>query len=128
MIRRPPRSTRTDTLFPYTTLFRSEAQKLSRSEICMFFGVPPSMIGDNSGSDSNWGTGLRQNADGFGAYTLDDHLVMWEEEIGALVADPNDYARFNRAAMVRTDIKTPYGAHAQALPWGWLVALHDRGL
>src|SRR3546814_15139509 len=25
MIRRPPRSTRTDTLFPYTTLFRSEA-------------------------------------------------------------------------------------------------------
>src|SRR3546814_18361959 len=34
MIRRPPRSTRTDTLFPYTTLFRSthhmdEAERLS---------------------------------------------------------------------------------------------------
>src|SRR3546814_20797880 len=28
MIRRPPRSTRTDTLFPYTTLFRSEAVNL----------------------------------------------------------------------------------------------------
>src|SRR3546814_16410147 len=27
MIRRPPRSTRTDTLFPYTTLFRSPAIK-----------------------------------------------------------------------------------------------------
>src|SRR3546814_6181433 len=27
MIRRPPRSTRTDTLFPYTTLFRSTAPK-----------------------------------------------------------------------------------------------------
>src|SRR3546814_3608467 len=27
MIRRPPRSTRTDTLFPYTTLFRSSAAK-----------------------------------------------------------------------------------------------------
>src|SRR3546814_1829383 len=26
MIRRPPRSTRTDTLFPYTTLFRSAQQ------------------------------------------------------------------------------------------------------
>src|SRR3546814_9173665 len=26
MLRRPPRSTRTDTLFPYTTLFRSVAQ------------------------------------------------------------------------------------------------------
>src|SRR3546814_7977154 len=27
MIRRPPRSTRTDTLFPYTTLFRSLEQR-----------------------------------------------------------------------------------------------------
>src|SRR3546814_10285524 len=27
MIRRPPRSTRTDTLFPYTTLFRSLARR-----------------------------------------------------------------------------------------------------
>src|SRR3546814_13953856 len=27
MIRRPPRSTRTDTLFPYTTLFRSHPRK-----------------------------------------------------------------------------------------------------
>src|SRR3546814_7965558 len=26
MIRRPPRSTRTDTLFPYTTLFRSQIE------------------------------------------------------------------------------------------------------
>src|SRR3546814_16762984 len=32
MIRRPPRSTRTDTLFPYTTLFRSrdEAEEIAR--------------------------------------------------------------------------------------------------
>src|SRR3546814_10315575 len=28
MIRRPPRSTRTDTLFPYTTLFRSLAGRM----------------------------------------------------------------------------------------------------
>src|SRR3546814_16330185 len=33
MIRRPPRSTRTDTLFPYTTLFRSISRPLrDRSE------------------------------------------------------------------------------------------------
>src|SRR3546814_12973385 len=30
MIRRPPRSTRTDTLFPYTTLFRSCLHSLRR--------------------------------------------------------------------------------------------------
>src|SRR3546814_2716004 len=36
MIRRPPRSTRTDTLFPYTTLFRSileEPAMLVRHEV-----------------------------------------------------------------------------------------------
>src|SRR3546814_5152254 len=32
MIRRPPRSTRTDTLFPYTTLFRSSPSR-SRSAL-----------------------------------------------------------------------------------------------
>src|SRR3546814_4819562 len=30
MIRRPPRSTRTDTLFPYTTLFRASALRRQR--------------------------------------------------------------------------------------------------
>src|SRR3546814_8431922 len=33
MIRRPPRSTRTDTLFPYTTLFRSESQGEADGEV-----------------------------------------------------------------------------------------------
>src|SRR3546814_13710038 len=31
MIRRPPRSTRTDTLFPYTTLFRSIVAQVSQN-------------------------------------------------------------------------------------------------
>src|SRR3546814_13930983 len=33
MIRRPPRSTRTDTLFPYTTLFRSEQARAQEGDI-----------------------------------------------------------------------------------------------
>src|SRR3546814_10935412 len=32
MIRRPPRSTRTDTLFPYTTLFRSDVVETPMAE------------------------------------------------------------------------------------------------
>src|SRR3546814_6374682 len=38
MIRRPPRSTRTDTLFPYTTLFRSEHAAL-RDSACDLVGA-----------------------------------------------------------------------------------------
>src|SRR3546814_16539931 len=33
MVRRPPRSTRTDTLFPYTTLFRSTVNDAPRYEV-----------------------------------------------------------------------------------------------
>src|SRR3546814_12984484 len=36
MIRRPPRSTRTDTLFPYTTLFRSKFGLRGISEVLRF--------------------------------------------------------------------------------------------
>src|SRR3546814_4708953 len=32
MIRRPPRSTRTDTLFPYTTLFRSYLDSIGKAQ------------------------------------------------------------------------------------------------
>src|SRR3546814_19913860 len=37
MIRRPPRSTRTDTLFPYTTLFRSRQARRATFE----YALPP---------------------------------------------------------------------------------------
>src|SRR3546814_7302576 len=39
MIRRPPRSTRTDTRFPYTTLFRSPGR--SQSSTAPAGGAPP---------------------------------------------------------------------------------------
>src|SRR3546814_15418020 len=44
MIRRPPRSTRTDTLFPYTTLFRSVSDGLYSQLATKYrtrFGRPP---------------------------------------------------------------------------------------
>src|SRR3546814_6054184 len=52
MIRRPPRSTRTDTLFPYTTLFRSQQRWiLQRDRILqqlaiglVEIGVPPFIL------------------------------------------------------------------------------------
>src|SRR3546814_4241312 len=45
MIRRPPRSTRTDTLFPYTTLFRSPWKwRHLKSVIVPSVQSPPSML------------------------------------------------------------------------------------
>src|SRR3546814_19159060 len=45
MIRRPPRSTRTDTLFPYTTLFRStKATAAKRTTLASFLRNPQRAI------------------------------------------------------------------------------------
>src|SRR3546814_20151515 len=50
MIRRPPRSTRTDTLFPYTTLFRSRARQVGH-----FYGQDRALRGKGSGSSNEVG-------------------------------------------------------------------------
>src|SRR3546814_16447295 len=58
MIRRPPRSTRTDTLFPYTTLFRSiiPIGKLRRP-VSLFLAVvalaaPPAMAATDGSAEA----------------------------------------------------------------------------
>src|SRR3546814_10744898 len=44
MIRRPPRSTRTDTLFPYTTLFRSRQQAVEQPQLGGVIGFDRRMV------------------------------------------------------------------------------------
>src|SRR3546814_7541690 len=73
MIRRPPRSTRTDTLFPYTTLFRSNEGSMFLCGPLAFAGGAPQHIGalvpeeiggnahgalDRCGHHIGFGTGL----------------------------------------------------------------------
>src|SRR3546814_1974076 len=41
MLRRPPRFTRTDTLFPYTTLFRSDLHGVQRGALAQVVGDHP---------------------------------------------------------------------------------------
>ncbi|WP_416193667.1 phage portal protein [Nitrobacter sp. TKz-YC01] len=96
-----------------------EGRKFSRTDIAMFFGVPPHMIGDTEKSTS-WGTGIEQQSIGFVAYTLEDHLTMWEEAINRDLIGTDDqlYARFNRAALVKGDIKARWEAYVKGLQWG----------
>src|SRR3546814_10633987 len=70
MIRRPPRSTRTDTLFPYTTLFRSPIDILINNA-----GIAlPAPIDDPSFDDA-W------------AATLAVNLTAYTRTIRAALAD-----------------------------------------
>src|SRR3546814_11815034 len=55
MTRRPPRSTRTYTLFPYTTLFRSNGQiKLDNSNRGQTQGFPPDVALQPANDPRSW--------------------------------------------------------------------------
>jgi HK97 family phage portal protein len=99
-------------------------REMTQTEIAMFFGVPPHMLGLTNKTTS-WGSGIEQQGIGFVAYTLEDWLTMWEEAVGRdLIPDnePKMYCRFNRAGLVKADIKTRYLAYAVGRQWGWLSA------
>ena len=52
-------------------------------------------------------------------YTLEDHLTTWEETANRdLITDSSIYARFNRRALVRGDIKTRTEHYVKMLQWG----------
>ena len=95
-----------------------ESKKVTRTDIFMFFGVPPHMAGDTEKSTS-WGTGIEQQGIGFITYTEEDHFTMWEETVNLrLLTNEEHYCKFNRAALVRGDMKARWDAHVKALQWG----------
>lgn len=99
-----------------------EGRGFQRSDIFMFFGVPPHMAGDTTKTTS-WGSGIEQQSLGFVAYTLEDWLTTWEESINRDLipeGEPNVFAWFNRAGLVKGDIKSRYAAYAVARQWGWM--------
>ncbi|TPM92937.1 phage portal protein [Mesorhizobium sp. B2-1-3A] len=97
-----------------------DSRKFSRTDLAMFFGVPPHMIGDTEKSTS-FGTGLEQQTQGFVTFSAEDDLTTWEETIGRDLipaAEPDLYARFNRNALVRSDLKTRQAYYVSMLQWG----------
>lgn len=83
-----------------------EARKFGVEEICRIFGVPPHMVGHTQASTS-WGTGIEQMSLGFVKYTLQRHLVKFEQEINRKVfRTVARFCEFNTAGLERGDFKT----------------------
>src|SRR3546814_2480791 len=103
MIRRPPRSTRTDTLFPYTTLFRSpgksftvtkrwgrgkrDATTVTIDDVVSFFACPfikavESILGDELSPDDREVVAHGKEARGANVWEdMPDVLRYWRAEI-----------------------------------------------
>src|SRR3546814_2570989 len=83
MIRRPTRSTRTDTLFPYTTLFRSpdaERLPLTHHDVGAHFAGRLDKAERNGFGDD----GDQQRARGLARHSKCGHVVDAAENIGIL--------------------------------------------
>src|SRR3546814_6170972 len=78
MIRRPPRSTRTDTLFPYTTLFRSVGHNLQRIELGF-------LLQQESQDDQTVAQGAGDDRSGQPAELIGNHVVPSDAALLAIV-------------------------------------------
>src|SRR3546814_18633236 len=71
MLRRPPRSTRTDTLFPYTTLFRSEQDEQEQEDGVQHAGNRRHRAGADIGRGPCNGSGGGQSTKNGGRHVRD---------------------------------------------------------
>lgn len=109
-----------------------QSRQFARSDIGMFFGVPPHMYGDTEKSTS-WGTGIEAQRNGFLTFTADDWFVMWEQalERDCLTRPELEsglFVRIQRQALMRADTKTRADFYTKALQWGWMSPNEVRGL
>src|SRR3546814_16889829 len=93
MLRRPPRSTRTDTLFPYTTLFRSNdreanerARLFAQTQASVYNGVAATWVPRYR--QATFGAFLTGKADAEAAldFAYHDVLAAFEPFLGAIPA------------------------------------------
>ncbi|MGY3482234.1 HK97 family phage portal protein [Bradyrhizobium sp. USDA 4011] len=99
-------------------------REITATEICMFFGVPPFMVGLTT-KQTSWGSGVEQMGIGFVAYTLQDWFTMWQDAIKRDLQPPDDptlYVRINPSGLLRADIKTRVLSYAVGRQWGWWSA------
>src|SRR3546814_15321039 len=99
MIRRPPRSTRTDTLFPYTTLFRSLAAADFEDEPRRHLDAPGGRLRIETALEAI--ARVRKNAEG--APCAGDHVRIeqrhLEEDSGGLVAAAGQFSAHDADAL-----------------------------
>lgn len=86
-----------------------ESRKFQRSEIAMFFGVPPHMIGDVDKATS-WGSGIEQQGVGFVVYSLQPWLVNITEAADTrLLSEPEQrryFTKFDTTLLTLPDFKS----------------------
>jgi HK97 family phage portal protein len=85
------------------------ASKLTATQIANIYGVPPEMVGGETGTSLTYSTTEQQQIQ-FVTHTLRPWLVRLEAAFSALLPD-DQFVRFNVDALIRVDTKTRYEVH-----------------
>lgn len=103
-----------------------QTQKFTVSQIARIYGVPPEMIGGESGGSLTYAN-VEQRAIDFAQYTLRPMVVRLERALTAMLPRPQ-YVKLNLDAMIRADTLSRYQAHEIALRAGFKNQNEVRGL
>lgn len=96
-----------------------ETRRFQVEDLCRIFGVPPFMVG-HTDKTTSWGAGVEQMSIGFVTYTLQRHLVKFEQEINRKVfRRAGRFCEFLTAGLTRGDLKSRNEA--------WRIALGRAG-
>ncbi len=86
-----------------------EAARLNATQVATIYGIPPEMIGGETGSSLTYST-VELNTINFATFTLRPWLAKLEQEFSSWVQRPR-FVKFNVDAMIRVDTKTRYDVH-----------------
>jgi HK97 family phage portal protein len=70
-----------------------ESRAFQRGEICIFFGIPPQLIGDVA-KGTSWGTGVEQQNLAFLTHTLKPYLVNIQQAVIRSLVAPKDLGKY----------------------------------
>lgn len=102
----------------------TEAQAAAAVSVARAFGVPPEMIAAAVSGSSVTYANREQRAIDFLTFSADPWLVRFEDLLTQNLTRPQ-YAKFNRGALLRTDISTRYKVHDLAIRSG-MSSVNER--
>src|SRR3546814_14572962 len=102
MIRRPPRSTRTDTLFPYTTLFRSAKVRQPAGHVTVGGSLDLDDVGTKLGEQS------RYSGPGEDARQIQDDDTLKRQRVDLSTGDTDQWRSFEKADRKSTRLNSSH--------------------
>lgn len=106
-----------------------DSRKFSRSDIAMFFGVPPHMLGDVD-KQTSWGSGIEQQSIGFVINTVQPWLTNIEDAINGALLSPDEqieyFVRFDTEPLIRGAFRDQVEGIRTLREWGIISANEAR--